>query len=488
MGGHDLLKKCIAVAAAFCFLLPLASCGQNDQKNISSGPEEVTPAAEESTVSTEAEGTETEEEITSATEEPPSSEESTEESGALVPEEEETPVYLFFGRPMDEARWALNRKTLEAAGSGLCDLTSYETPTRGEVLQLIEAYKMPDAVLFDDVPAEEEEADPVREALDENRNTGLLQENADAPADIRYAILTDNADVRSFPSSVKGWDRKGANALDLFQETRLSLGEGVILLHSSSDGEWLFVQAQNYAGWIPAACAAFCTEEEFLNYLTRSSFVVTLEPELEFREKELRLATILPYSDQTQHYYFIDFPERDPESGNLRIIRRSLKKSDSISDGYLDPGFDSLMALIPDFTGTAYGWGDSDNLYDCSSTLGLLYRAQGIYLPRNTSQMKWIGQDTADVGAWTDEEKTAYFEDRPGALLVMNGHVMLYLGKEGEEHLVFHETTGYNTSEGNYQDLHQAVIIPLEQLYDSAGNSFTGRISYIADPLEGGLR
>ena len=486
MEEHKILKNCIAFATAFCLLLSLAGCGQENEKLISSAPEESTEA--ESTLPPETSTEKRTEETTleKSTEEETTKEESTSETETLQPEEE--PEYLFFGKPLDEARFALNMKTLEAQGSGLVDLLSFEAPVKSEVLSMIEAYKIPDAVLFDDLQKDTEEAEALLKTMEENRNTEALAEDPDAPAVLSYAILCDNADVRSYPTWVRGWDREGEFALDLFQETRLSLGEGVILLNSSLDGEWLFAQAQNYAGWIPASTAAFCTEEEFRDYLTRESFVVTLEPSFSFREKELRLATILPYTLKSKDYYYIEFPVKDIESGNLKLIRWPLEKSESVSDGYLSPGLESLKALIPRLEGTVYGWGDSDNLYDCSSTLGLMYRAQGIYLPRNTSQMKWIGQDAKEVEGWTDEEKTAYFEDRPGALLVLNGHVMLYLGKEGEEHLVFHETTGYNTSEGVFQELHKALTIPMELLYDGEGNTYFTRIRYIADPLEGGLR
>ena len=436
--------------------------------------------------STDGEGTTaSEKEETPA--ETPTEETATEESGTEIPPEsgpEADETIRFFGKKTDAAAAEVNRLTLEDTASGLYDLLAYQAPKRAEVLQQIEKYELPEAALYGGKLLSEKK----KTAILKNRDLDTLREDPDGTAFIRYAILTENTDLRAFPAGKKlaaGEDDAGP---DLLQETMLPLGAGVILLHTSADGNWFFVQAEYYAGWIPGSCAAFCTEEEFRNYLETDRFIVALKPDVEVHGKKLRLGAVLPYAYQTAHLFVVDFPVRDEASGEFRTVPSFLTKSDRISDGYCTPSFSAVMDAALALEGRPYGWGDENNDYDCSSAVGGIYRTMGILLPRNTSAMAHFGGSVADVRTFSAEEKLRFIEERPGALLLMKGHVMLYLKKVGNEHLVFNETTGYNTAEGELVPVMSAVTSVLEDLYFSDGNSFVSLITDVIDPLEGAYR
>ena len=486
-----LLFRLVIISAALIFTgAAAAACGRNGSyvpritEKSDAGTEGISSSEERDSTEeerTSAAESETAETVLPTKESVPevSSTEETPESGS-----EEDGFVFFFGKKTDAAVAEVNQLTLEDPDAGFTDLLSFNAPKRAEVLRLIENYELPEAALYGGKPFSEKK----KTAVLENRNLNTLREDPDGTAFIRYAILTENADLRSFPAGKKLSAGEDEAEPDLLQETMIPLGAGVILLHTSADGSWFFVQAENYAGWIPGSCAAFCTEEEFRNFLETDRFITALKPDVEVHGKKLRLGAVLPYAYQTEHLYVVDFPVRDEDSGTLRIVPSYLTKSDRVSDGYQQPGFSAVMDAALALEGRPYGWGDDNNDYDCSSAAACIYRTMGILLPRNTSSMAHFGGSVTDVRTFSAEEKLKFIEERPGALLLMKGHVMLYLKKVGGEHLVFNETTGYNTAEGELVPVMSAVTSVLEDLYFSDGNSFVSLITDVIDPLEGAYR
>lgn len=128
--------------------------------------------------------------------------------------------------------------------------------------------------------------------------------------------------------------------------------------------------------------------------------------------------------------------------------------------------------------GTPYRWGRTD----CSELVCALYRRFGLLLPRNTGQMTALENGVYSVSDCTAETFSAL---PAGALLLMPGHVMLFLGLWAGEPYALHCFTRYYDREEGEHPVYSTAVTSLSDLFDINGHSFLTRISAVLIP--GGL-
>ena len=134
-----------------------------------------------------------------------------------------------------------NDKNFKAGGTKLAVLSERRMYTAGEVLGMIEEYSLPSKKYFDN----KEFGTADKDALLQERNLSALRKDTARAIVPEYGILIMNTDLRSFPTG-KRLTSEVQGRFDYLQETRLLIGEAVLVLHRSSDGAWCFVQAENY--------------------------------------------------------------------------------------------------------------------------------------------------------------------------------------------------------------------------------------------------
>jgi hypothetical protein len=162
-----------------------------------------------------------------------------------------------------------NRYLRGLKGTGLVSLQEFPLWLSGEeVRQMVELYPLCGRFL---------EGSPITTAdyqeLLEERNLEALPGKVSA----KYGIIQSAADLRSFPTSKICTAEGGTpdeTAFDLLQETQLSQGEGVIVLHPSKSGNWLFVQGANYFGWVERGNILPCSRSEFLTELNKPTEIL----------------------------------------------------------------------------------------------------------------------------------------------------------------------------------------------------------------------
>ena len=398
------------------------------------------------------------------------------------PPEPEIPegMRIFFGRLMDENIAAVNARTLEAEGSGLYDVLSAHTWLNEEVLALINTYSLPERTFYGARAVTPE----LREEILANRNIGYLSDFPGTEVPLRCGIISENASVRSFPTSMRACDSLDGKAFDYFQESMFQIGEGVLVLHESLDGQWAFVQGSNYFGWVHEENIAFTSEEEFRSFLTGKDFAVAVRPGIrvsktlpagDLYERTLRLGTILPVKEFREDAVTLVFPLRNGV-GELEREDVVLANNGAFSAGFVPYSADQLISVARGMLGQEYGWGDERGNYDCSSFTGLVYRCFGIFNPRNSSQQRYSGATVKDFFGLSMADKTAAFEAAPGAVLVMSGHVMLYEGVVDGRHMVLHANTFYVDADGVTHEVQKVAEAPIEDLHRTNGTSFTEAI------------
>ena len=383
-----------------------------------------------------------------------------------------------------------NEKQYHVSGTKLAALSERIVYTAGEVLGMIEEYSLPSRKYFDN----REFGASEKERLLQERNLSALRENAVSEILPEYGILISNTDMRSFPTK-KRLTSEIQGRFDYLQETRLLIGEAVLVLHRSEDGEWCFVQAENYCGWISEAAIAYCTRDEFCTVTDTMAaiecaqiVVVTKNGNYRIGERNiyLRMGTRFlsgaagrqdeenGQSECVGDGVIIKVPCRD-DSSRLVWETVSVTCVDAEGDvcfvnGYLPYTRANIMQLAVSLLGTPYAWGDApsfgadvaeagDNGMDCSSTVSAVFRCFGFVLPRNTGTQRKMDCEKQEMAAFGEaQRKEALDQLQGGELLYTSGHVMLYLGKTDGEYYVLHNTSTESRDDGGLDEFYRCVI------------------------------
>lgn len=377
----------------------------------------------------------------------------------VLTEEQKTDVQM----TQDDYRSQVYAETLLLSGSHLVDLTNYAAPTANELFTMIEAYTVPDRPYLD---GEARTAGDFSYTIN-RRNLGQIHD----PVELRYGVLVKNASVRSFPTWQKLSNGTSASDPDALQETGLSAGEGVIVLHQSADQIWSFVQAGYYNGWIQTSTIGFCTEEEMEAFADPETFAVITVPYVEIGGINLKMGTKLPASAFTESSCVVKMPQADSE-GNLTVLEVSVSR-EYLSEGYLELSSELIEEQAKKLLGVHYGWGDSNNYMDCTSTLRAVYNCFGITLPRNTSWMPNCALKVIDLREMgTEQKKQVITSLKAGSILLVNGHAMMYIGQENGQESMLHNVTQYLPSTGNELEKPMKCVITPIDIRNSAGVSY----------------
>lgn len=353
----------------------------------------------------------------------------------------------------------INHATMANAASGVTDVTALETVTADEVRAWIESYSYGEWPYLDG-----------KEVTQTDKDEILSRRNLDGISDtisISYGVITKNAAVRAFPTWRKASKSLEANAFDYVQESMLLVGEPVAVVHQTADGIWSFVQATNYRGWVETSRIAFCTLDELKAWQAAERAVVT-DAKITLLNDELRMGTALPASVDEDGTVIVSLPQAD--ANGLLTIKATETTQEGIHFGYLAFTQENVLEQAKKLIGTAYGWGDSNGDMDCSSTMNSIYRCFGIILPRNTSELAQTGTEVVSLEGMTQEEKLEQIHSmKPGTLLVMKGHVVMYIGQEDGKDMILHNFTTCLAEDGvSTQEVYQCRITPLN-LVTAAG-------------------
>lgn len=367
-------------------------------------------------------------------------------------------------------------------GCGLVDLTAFENDlTTEKIIDMINDYSFPSKEYVNGRKITEEEKAEIllNRNLPEVRDDSALADNIkdDLDLNIRYAITTQNASIRAFPTDIFLTNTVGK--YDYMQETGVNYYEPLIVLWDSKDGEWSFVQTYDYNGWMRKDSFGLCSKEIFdslVNDIKNGDYQVFnktgkffldinttgtmfaleeyVEPEdanadniadIENLLVTFRMGTQIPYKDGKFTWVFRN-EKGEAEFMSLERIYSGMVNDSFIAD-YILPvqkfTTNNLLYRANEALGTPYSWGDSDeNGMDCSSTLQGLFKCFGIIIPRNSSQQIKLSANIVNLSEMSLTGKLDTITDLPmGSILYMPGHVMMYLGEYNGIPYIIHNTT-----------------------------------------------
>lgn len=326
-------------------------------------------------------------------------------------------------------------------------------------------------------------------------NIGL--ENVPESGEIGYGFITENTIMRTFPTAEPSYEMAGDLEFDLFAETRLNVFEPVRILHPSADGEWLFVQAWNYRGWVDAEAVAETDSSEWARYASPDEVLVVTGNRVTLNENvynetasglELFMGTTLPLLSNvpdtidfmsTESGYAVLLPARD-SNGRFHTVQALVPWNADVHKGYLPYSQAAVLRQAFKLAGDRHGWSGMNKSRDSTSLVDDVFRAFGFKLPRNSSQQAVMpAAQTVDLEGMSDAEKLAAILEQPaGSLIIMNGHVALYVGSEGGMPYVLHSIyTAYDNSGGEI--VYNAVIVSDLSLVDWDGNTYLSNVTAI---------
>lgn len=319
-------------------------------------------------------------------------------------------------------------------------------------------------------------------------NVNLEAVPASRPA--QYGLVVHRADLRTFPTRLRVFSRRGDTDIDRFQENALFPGTPVIIAHESRDGRWWFVVSPLYAAWIEKEAVAIGDADRVFEYTRKSPYLVVTgamahtvfspeRPEVSQLQLDmgLRVPLVVDWPANTavngQHPYtahIVELPYRGAD-GSLQFTPALVPKTSDVAADYLPLTRANLLRQSFKFLGERYGWGHSYNARDCSGFVSEVYRSFGVELPRNTRDQ---GVSPAfDRIALTEadsyEERLAILEQlHIGDLIYIPGHVMMVIGHQDGMPYIIHDTTGVSYREASGEitrvDLNAVSVTPLVPL------------------------
>ena len=370
-----------------------------------------------------------------------------------------------------------NDRNYRISGTKLVKLTEVTEYSAADIVAMIEAYSLPSRKYYDN----REISSRDKENLLQARNLSALRTAGSKKTEPEYGILTENTDLRSFPTD-KRMTSQVQGRFDYLQETRLLIGEAVLVLHRSADGTWCFVQAENYCGWIREKAVAYCTRDEFCSVAeamadAENGAVVVVTKNGSYsaanRTIYLRMGTRLCGTVDGGVAY-VQLPKRDAEGGlvweHISLSCADETGTDCFAAGYLPYTRENVMRLAVRLLDAPYAWGDApsfgadaaevgDNGMDCSSTVLSIFRCFGFALPRNTGTQRKMDCVKTDLSGLGLQERREVLDGlQGGELLYTSGHVMLYLGQAGGEYYILHNTSTEDRDDGKKDEFYRCVI------------------------------
>ena len=275
--------------------------------------------------------------------------------------------------------------------------------------------------------------------------------NIDAVEDeikVQYAYTVKRMTLRLFPTEDRVFDGPDDLYFDYILYAECMPYMPCVVLHESTDGEYLYVVFDSYSAWVRKDAVALCRNRE--------DWVARQNPDqwLVVTSREIRLGND-PYSDATtdlvlpmgtqmelvpadnapdvinQRTTYGNYVVKVPTRGNNGYIEDEyvlIPVSDDVHVGFLPYTPANIVRQAFKLLGDRYGWGGDLQANDCTGITREIYRCFGILLPR-VGQSNSKGVYKVDLSEMDDDEKLAEIGKlTPGSLISFPGHMMIYLG------------------------------------------------------------
>jgi len=302
-----------------------------------------------------------------------------------------------------------------------------------------------------------------------------------------------SAPLRCYPTDVGVYEKAYEVAFDLMQCAQLRPGEPVRVL---GKGKTFYYVWSSYAeGWVrPEALTPALDAGEARAFLQPKRFVVLqrdLAPLLERGTdgaervaSVVRMGTTLPLLEQGGDRLKVSVPTA------AGLGQAWLARGAGARVGFAPLTRQNLLERAFALLNAPYGWGGMGGHRDCSRLIMDLFASFGLELPRNSIRQSVAGTRQVEVEGLDEAAKIEAIQQVAGSavvLLYLPGHIMLHLGRDGDQLYALHLFSGYlvpcdgkaRTEHGRetMMRVNRVVVTSLELGRGSSRRSFLERIT-----------
>ncbi|GAB4461013.1 MAG: SH3 domain-containing protein [Anaerolineae bacterium] len=310
-------------------------------------------------------------------------------------------------------------------------------------------------------------------------------------ARVRWGLVTQRTPLRYYPSLAPGLTAPGQIAFDRLQGTMLDTGWPAAVVHTSADGQWYFALTPMYWGWVQAAHVALADDREAVRrFIEAEPFVVAVASRATAAMPDgahalAQMGTRLPLVGRDDLARRVLVPRRDG-AGRLALVEGYIARDDPAwHEGYLPCTVRTAFTQAFSLLGEPYAWGGlRAGLFgrDCSRLVKDVWAVTGLCLPRNSRQQGRVGV-TAVRFAPDDPpaaRATMLIEGAPpGALLLLPGHIMLYLGAVDGVPFALHSLWNYDHPEGSVTIVASTVVSDLPTAPSANRRTLLERLTHV---------
>jgi len=291
-------------------------------------------------------------------------------------------------------------------------------------------------------------------AKQENIDRGLNKEKC------KKGIMTSYSHIRAMPTlhpyfldfSLPG----EGYPFDYWQLSTIPIGTPIMVYFVGEN--WALINSHICSGWVQRDHIAYIDETTINEIMTHSQIAITNDKIPLYNSNnsyvgQADIGTVFSYTTENDRYFEAIGIHRNTK-GYAETITLNIPK-DHAQKMPIPATTENIATLCQKMMGQTYGWGGLYFERDCSQTLLDLFIGFGILLPRNGKNQAYNFGTFLDLSEIaTDTERKAEIVDKatPFFTLVRTpGHIMLYIGEENGEPMVFHTIWGLRTkdSEGN---------------------------------------
>ncbi len=366
-----------------------------------------------------------------------------------------------------------------------------------QALALPDPLDLPDALPADEVRALMAQAAPQTRPLyggdgqpvsSERLAELLARLDLPLPAQVpaQFGLVVKLAGARALPAHAILTAEPLAFQTNLLQETVVDIAAPAAVLATSADTRWSFCLTPLYWGWLPrdALAAASRDEARAFRRAAADDFVIAtasygLIGAAQGDSQAVHMGVRLPLLEETPETWRVWLPS--VKKGKLQeTVGTVSRRAGAFQRGWPPPTRRTLLTAAFSLLGEPYAWGGliAGTFYgrDCSRFVQDVYALTGVALPRNSGQQRQVCAVRLDFAPDTPpDERRALIaaHARPGDIVWLPGHVMLYLGAvDGEPHVI-HATGGPQ----------MAVVVSTLDLYAGApGGSLLERVRSVVYP------
>ena len=262
-------------------------------------------------------------------------------------------------------------------------------------------------------------------------------------------ITISNINMRVLPTNQPSFGdfyRAGQGyPFDNLQATSLAANTPALVLQKTRDDAWCFIVTHNSNGWVPTTSLA-AVDDQFIMHWKTGHYVTLIKNKVSIidQKKLMRftgnIGKIFPVD---HHFILIAVPDANQKA---TITKGQLNDLDA-EKWPIVAIQKNIAQLMNAMLGVKYGWGGLNHDSDCSLTTMNLFSAFGIWLPRNSTLQGYL-PNAIDLRHLSNSEKEKAIVARGIpflTLLEMPGHVVVYIGKNQGNVMIFQTVWGVHT-------------------------------------------